>query len=136
MPAIGHMQTAYTDAVGRTVSSAAHLNVLAGLISGSTFTPGVYEWSTGVSINSDIYVKGSRDDIFIFKTLGNLAVGTGVRVVLEADNTGLGFPLSSNIFWVVIGDAGVDVGSTSHLEGIILSKTSARREIRPPSRPI
>jgi len=121
--AIGDMERAYTDAAGRTVA-AANLNVMAGLITGATFTAGVYEWGGDIAFSANIYIKGTPDDLFIFKSSGNVIVGSGASVVLVADSTGSGgAPLASNIVWQVAGY--VDAGTTSHLEGIFLIKTAA-----------
>jgi len=119
--AIGDMERAYTDAAGRTVA-AANLNVMDGLITGATLTAGVYEWGGDIAFSANIYIKGTPDDLFIFKSSGNVIVGSGASVVLVADGTG-GAPLASNIVWQVAGH--VDAGTTSHLEGIFLIKTAA-----------
>jgi hypothetical protein len=119
--AIGDMERAYTDAVGRTVA-AANLNVMAGLITGATFTAGVYEWGGDIAFSANIYIKGTPDDLFIFKSSGNVIAGSGASVVLVAEGSG-GAPLASNIVWQVAGH--VDAGTTSHLEGIFLIKTAA-----------
>jgi len=121
--AIGDMERAYTDAAGRTVA-AANLNVMDGLITGATLTAGVYEWGGDIAFSANIYIKGTPDDLFIFKSSGNVIVGSGASVVLVADSTGSGgAPLASNIVWQVAGH--VDAGTTSHLEGIFLIKTAA-----------
>jgi len=119
--AIGDMGTAYTDAAGRTPSSPSFLNVQSGLISGTTFKPGVYTWGSDVMFSSDIYIKGSSEDIFIFQSSGNVIVGSGAKVILVDDGNGDGPPRASNIVWQVAGY--VDAGTTSHLQGTFLSKT-------------
>ena len=58
--AISDVETAYTDAAGR---AADHLNINAGLISGTTFLAGVYEWDTDPAFSTDIYIIGSATDI-------------------------------------------------------------------------
>jgi hypothetical protein len=115
--AVKHMETAYTDAAARPVSSAAHTNVGAGLISGLTFSPGVYTWGTNINFNTDIYLKGTPDSVFIFQTTGSVVVGSGTKVILQ------GGVLAKNIFWQVAGFA--DIGTTCHVEGIFLVKTFA-----------
>ena len=121
--AIHNMEAAYTDAAGRALSSAANLNINSGLISGVTFKKGVYNWGSDVMFSSDIYIKGSSSDIFIFQSTGNIIVGSGTKVILVDDGTGNGSPKASNIVWQLAGY--VDVGTTSHLEGIFLVKTHA-----------
>jgi hypothetical protein len=121
--AVLDMETAYTDAAGRSVSSAENLNVKSGLISGVTFKPGVYHWGSDVMFGSDIYIKGSSEDVFIFQATGNIVAGSGARIVLVESGGGGGKPKASNIFWQVAGD--VDAGTTAHLEGNFLIKTHA-----------
>ncbi|MBA3017423.1 MAG: DUF3494 domain-containing protein, partial [Desulfobacteraceae bacterium] len=48
--AVSDMETAYTDAAGRTLPDATELG--AGDISGMTLAPGLYKWGTGVLITS------------------------------------------------------------------------------------
>jgi hypothetical protein len=117
--AVADMQTAYNDAAGRNTSesSAEHLNVKKGLVSGTTFTAGVYTWGTNINFASDIYIKGNATDQVIFQTTGNVIAGTGARVHL------LGQAKAENIVWQVAGY--VDAGVGSHLEGIFLVKTHA-----------
>mmetsp|Transcript_43267 Transcript_43267/g.100248 ORF Transcript_43267/g.100248 Transcript_43267/m.100248 type:complete len:324 (+) Transcript_43267:169-1140(+) len=121
--AISDLETAYTDAAGRTVSSGANLNVGAGSVAGETFTAGVYTWGSNVNFNSKIYINGSKSDIFIFQMSGNLIVAADAEVVLEGDGTGNGEPKNGNIVWQVAGH--VEVGANAHMEGVILVKTHA-----------
>jgi hypothetical protein len=69
--AVGDMQTAYTDAAGRADPDA--INLLGGLIGGSTFTTGLYTWGSDVYISDDIYFDGAADDVFIMQVSGNVA---------------------------------------------------------------
>jgi hypothetical protein len=115
--AIGSMMTAYTDAAGRTTTSAAHLNVMDGLVTGTTFNTGVYTWGTDINFCGNIYINGSATDQFIFRTTGNVISGSGAKVTL------LGQAKAENIVWQVAGY--VDAGVGSHLEGIFLVKTHA-----------
>ena len=119
--AISDMETAYTDAAGRSVSSESNLNIKSGLISGTTFTAGVYKWDSDVMFDTDIYIKGSSSDHFIFQITGNFIAGSGAKIVLVDDGTGGGKPTASNMVWQLAGY--VDAGTTSHLEGIVLGKT-------------
>ncbi|KAJ1464593.1 hypothetical protein T484DRAFT_3164825 [Baffinella frigidus] len=121
--AISDMQTAYNDAAVRPLSDGANIDIKGGLISGETLTAGVYNWGSDINIGSDIYLKGSSTDIFIFQTTGNVVVGSGAKVTLLADDTNNGKPKASNIVWQVAGF--VDAGSTSHLEGVFLVKSHA-----------
>jgi ice-binding like protein len=81
-----------------------------------TLLPGVYKWSTNVLAPANVTLSGSSTDIWIFEIAGNLTLASGVRVTLS------GGALAKNIFWQVAGIA--DLGTTSHLEGNVLSKTA------------
>ncbi|MFE3868855.1 ice-binding protein [Flavobacterium sp. LS2P90] len=111
--AIGDMQTAYTDAAGRTNPD--FLNLGAGNIGGKTLTPGLYKWTTALNIPTDITIAGSPTDVFIFQVAGTLKLSSAVRMTLT------GGVQAKNIFWVV-SDA-VTCGTTSHFEGNILGMT-------------
>ena len=77
------MEAAYTDAAGRSTTDPDNLNIQSGLISGTTFTPGVYRWGSGVTFTSDIYIKGNRDSLFLFQSSGNVVAGSGAMVILD-----------------------------------------------------
>jgi len=124
--AIGDMETAYTDAASRPISNGANLNILAGLITGTTFTPGVYTWGSDIAFDSDIYLSGSADDIFIFQSSGNVIVGADAKVLLipPADGSSGGGPLTAaTIVWQLAGHLKVD--ASAHLEGVFLIKNDA-----------
>jgi len=120
--AISDMAAAYTDAAGRAISDPANLDVKGGFISGETFTPGGYKWDSGISFETDIYLKGNSSSVFLFQTTGNVVAGSGAKVILQDDGTGSA-PLPSNIVWQVGGF--LDVGTAAHLEGVLLVKTKA-----------
>ena len=110
--AVGAMQTAFTDAASR----APNVTELgAGNIGGKTLTAGVYKWGTGVLIPTDVTLSGSSTDVWILQIAQNLTVASGKKIILK------GGALPKNIFWQVSGL--VDVGTTAHLEGVILSQT-------------
>ena len=112
--AIGDMQTAYTDAAGRTLPNFTELG--AGNIGGMTLTPGLYKWSSGVIIPSDVTLSGSSTDIWIFQVAGTLGTSSATHVLLS------GGALADNIFWQVGGQA--TLGSTSVFNGNILDQTA------------
>jgi len=112
--AIGDMQTAFTDAAGR-ASGVTELG--AGNIGGMTVAPGVYRWGTGLLIPTDVTLNGGATDVWIFQIAQDLTVANGAKVVLA------GGALPRNVFWQVAGL--VEVGTTAHLEGIVLTQTSA-----------
>jgi hypothetical protein len=111
--AVLNMQTAYTDAAGRTSPTATELG--AGNIQGMTLAPGLYKWGTGVSIPSAVTLSGGANDVWIFQIAQNLTVGNAAIVTLS------GGAQAKNVFWQVAGQA--TLGTTSNFKGIILSKT-------------
>jgi hypothetical protein len=111
--AVGDMQTAYTDAAGRTTPNFTELG--AGQIGGLTLVPGLYKWSTSVLISSDVTLNGGPNDVWIFQIAGNITQANGTKIHLA------GGALAKNIFWQAAGL--VALGTTSHFEGIIMSKT-------------
>lgn len=110
--AIGDMQTAYTNAAGR---PATITELGAGNIGGLTLAPGVYSWSTNVTIPDNVALKGGEHAVWIFQISKNLIVSSGKAVVLR------GHARARNVFWQVAGKA--TLGTTSHFEGTVLSKT-------------
>lgn len=112
--AVGDMQLAYTDAAGR--KSPEFLNLGAGDIGGLTLTPGLYKWTSTLTIPSDVTLEGGANDVWIFQISGDLKLSADKAMVLS------GGAESSNIFWQVAGS--VELGTTSHAEGVVLSKTA------------
>jgi hypothetical protein len=110
--AVNDMQTAYTNAAGRTATIT---ELGAGNIGGLTLAPGVYSWSTNVNIPSNVTIRGNSHAVWIFQISKNLVVSSGASVVLG------GNAQAQNIFWQIAGKA--VLGTTSHVEGIILCKT-------------
>lgn len=115
--AVSDMETAYTEAAGRTLPNATALG--AGNISGLTITNGLYKWSGNVLINTDVWLDagGNPDAIFVFQIAGNLIMASSTKVILA------GGAQAKNIFWQVAGGAGAVIGTYSHFEGIILTAT-------------
>ncbi|MFT4727866.1 MAG: hypothetical protein ACI9UN_002364 [Granulosicoccus sp.] len=111
--AVGDMGFAYTDAAGRTLPDEIELG--AGEIGGETLPPGLYKWSSNVSISVDVTLNGSATDVWIMQIAGNLSQASATRVTLA------GGALAKNIFWQVAGSA--TLGTTSSFQGTILSKT-------------
>ncbi len=112
--AVSDMETAYTDAMGRTRPDFNELK--SGNIGGLTLAPGLYKWTTGISIPADVTLKGGKNDVWIFQTTGNLSMASVQHVILA------GGAQAKNIFWVVAGN--VALGTGSHFEGILLCKTN------------
>ncbi|KAJ7136569.1 antifreeze protein [Mycena epipterygia] len=112
---IGDMGTAFTDATGRVNPNFSNL-ASEGAIGGLILPPGLYKWASAVSIGSDITLAGGAIDTWIFQVAGTMSIAAGKKMVLA------GGALTSNIVWVVSG--AVTAGAGSHLEGVILGKTS------------
>ncbi len=113
--AVSDMELAFTDAAGRAPGVT---ELGAGDIGGLTLAPGVYKWSSGLVIPANVTLTGNGRDVWIFQVAQNLSMASGTKVLL----TGGARP--KNIFWQVSG--AVDVGTTAHLEGVVLSRTAVR----------
>jgi hypothetical protein len=114
--AVSNMETAYTDAAGHKLSDFTEL--YAGNLSGKTLAPGLYKWSTGVLITTNVTLAGGPNAVWIFQIAGNLTLGSGAQVTLS------GGAQANNIFWQVSGGAAAEIGTTAHMEGTILAKTA------------
>jgi hypothetical protein len=112
--AVGDMLLAFTEAAGR----APDVTELGeGSIGGMNLAPGVYKWGTGVLVGTNVTCSGSSTDVWIFQIARGLTLSSGATVLLT------GGALSKNVFWQVA--EGVVVGSGAHLEGVVLTQTSA-----------
>jgi hypothetical protein len=133
-PAVGAMETAYTNAKGRTNTDAARINIETGILgvagegstSGSAFTYGVYTYGSDVNINGDIYLSGTDTDVFIIQIAGKLTVNANVLLWDSENNIaailgGSGVQ-AENVFWQVA--EAVEVGENAIMEGVILAQTS------------
>jgi hypothetical protein len=111
--AVGDMELAFTDAAGHAPDVT---ELGSGNIGGMTLAPGVYKWGTGLLVPSELSLAGHANDVWIFQIAQDLVVGSGAHVSLK------GGAVAKNVFWQVAGL--VDVGTTAHLEGIVLTKTA------------
>jgi hypothetical protein len=113
--AVSDMETAYTDAAGRSIPDFTELYT--GDITGQTLTPGLYKWGTGVLVSAGgVTLSGTARDIWIFQIAQNLELASGAIVTLS------GGAQDSNIFWQVAGQ--VTLGTTSAMKGILLCQTA------------
>jgi hypothetical protein len=112
--AVSDMETAYIDAAGRTNPTATELG--SGNIGGMTIAPGLYKWSSTVTIPTDVTLTGDANAVWIFQVAGTLDISSGKKVIL------MGGAQAKNIFWVVAG--AVSLGTTSVFNGNILAKTN------------
>lgn len=111
--AVGDMEAAYNDAAGRTLPDA--LNLGAGEIGGLTLTPGLYKWTTDLSISKDVTLAGGPNDVFILQVAGTITEANAKQVILS------GGAQAKNVYWASAG--AVAIGTNAHFEGTILSKT-------------
>jgi hypothetical protein len=111
--AVAHMQTAYTDAAGRAPD---YTELGAGNIGGMTLAPATYKWSSGVLIPTNVTLKGGPNDVWIFQIAQGITQASAAQVILT------GGALPKNVFWQAFGV--VDIGTTAHMEGVVLSQTS------------
>jgi hypothetical protein len=68
-----------------------------------------------VTVPSNVTLAGSADDTWIFQITGDLQVSAEKLMILS------GGARAENIVWQVAGT--VDLGATSHAEGLVLAKT-------------
>ena len=108
------MQTAYTDAAGRT--SPDFTNLSSGNLGGLTLAPGLYTWGTSVNIATDVTISGAASDVWIFQISNDLDLSSAKKVILA------GGAQAKNIFWQVAGH--VTLETNSHFEGVILAQTA------------
>jgi hypothetical protein len=135
--AVSNMETAYTNAAGRTNSNAARKNINGGELGGLTLTPGITTFSTSVTITGNVDLTfatqydsagpatptlafdtstDNEDAIFIIQISGDLTVAAGINLVLSEGAQ------AKNIYWQVSG--AIEIGANSHIEGILLAATS------------
>lgn len=111
--AVSNMETAYTDAAGRTLPDFTELG--AGNIDGMNLVPGLYKWGTSVTIPTGVTLTGSPTDVWIFQIGQNLNVGNAAIVTLA------GGAKPENVFWQVAGQ--ITLGTTSQMRGILMCQT-------------
>jgi hypothetical protein len=111
--AVKDMETAYTNAAGRT---AGVTELGAGKIGGLTLAPGVYKWGTSVNIATDVTLSGGKNAVWIFQIAGTLSISSAKKVILQ------GGAQAKNIFWQVAGST--TLGTYSVFNGTILDKTN------------
>jgi hypothetical protein len=107
------MQTAYTDAAGRTPPD--HLDLSSGNLGGLTLAPGLYTWGNTVTIPTDVTISGGANDVWIFQIANDLDLSSATNVILG------GNAQAKNIFWQVAGQ--VTIHANAHFEGVILGQT-------------
>ncbi len=112
--AIGDMENTYTDLAGR---APADTELHAGILGTQTVPPGVHSWSTSVGIaGGDLTLNGNSTDVWVFQVAQDVSIAAARSVILT------GGALAKNVYWQVAGQ--ITMGSTSHFEGNIYSKTA------------
>jgi hypothetical protein len=111
--AVADMELAFTDAAGR---AATVTELGAGNIGGMTIAPGVYKWTTGLLVATDVTLAGSGSSVWIFQVASDVTMSSAAKVVLT------GGALPRNVFWQVAGR--VELGTTAHIEGVVLAQPS------------
>ncbi|MHB1151158.1 MAG: ice-binding family protein [Eubacteriales bacterium] len=111
--AVSDMETAYTDAAGR---QALYTELYSGDLSGQTLTPGVYNWGTGVLINTNVTLAGGKNDVWIFQVAKGITQSDNTKIILT------GGAQAKNIFWQ--SSETVSIGTGAHFEGTILCMTN------------
>lgn len=112
--AVSNMESAYTDAASRPTPDFLELGT--GNLGGLTLVPGLYKWTSTVTIPANVTISGGANDVWIFQTTGNLSMDAAKSITLA------GGAQAKNVFWQVAGQ--VTLGANAHFEGIVLGKTS------------
>ncbi|MCX5653088.1 MAG: ice-binding family protein [Planctomycetota bacterium] len=112
--AISAMEAAYTVAAGLGPVTIAEMG--SGNIGGLTITPGIYKWTTGVIIPTDVTLSGNANDTWVFQITQTLDISSGKKVILS------GGALADNIIWQVAGQT--TLGTTSQFKGTILDQAA------------
>ena len=118
--AVLDMEAAYTNAAGRTGPSGTEL--YGGNLGGQTFAPGLYKWSTGVTIPTDVTLSGGVNDVWIFQIAGTLNIASGPDLTNGIKVKLTGGAQAKNIFWQVAG--ATTLGTYSTFNGNILAQTN------------
>lgn len=112
--AVSDMETAYTDAAGRSLPDFTEL--YSGDLTGQSLVPGLYKWGTGVLISAGgVTLAGGPTDVWIFQIAQDLTVDSDAIVHLT------GGASAANIFWQIAGQA--TIGTEVQMRGVILSAT-------------
>ena len=112
--AIGDMQTAFSDAAGRTLPDFTELG--AGNVSSLTLIPGLYKWGTGVMVTGvGVTLSGGPNDVWIFQIAQDLTVSNSAMINLS------GGAQAKNVFWQVSGKA--TLGTAANFSEVLMSQT-------------
>jgi hypothetical protein len=109
--AVYDMEAAYTNAAARSNTDASR-KILEAAPWAAKFFPGVYTFTSGVSITSGITFEGGPDDIFIIQIAGTFTQAANTHVYLA------GCAQAKNIIWQVKTFA--TIGADASMQGILL----------------
>jgi hypothetical protein len=112
--AVAAMEAAYADAAGRADPDFEELST--GALGGLELVPGLYKWTSAVSIATSVTISGGVDDVWIFQIAGALTMAADTSVILT------GGALPQNIFWQVAGDT--TLAANTQFKGVILAATT------------
>ena len=112
--ASGDVGTAYST--GSLITPTGVSEPYSGDIGGHEFAPGVYKWSTTVTINTSVTLNGNATDIWIFQIAGGITQAESTSIIL----TGGAKP--ENVFW--LSATTVAIGANCHFSGIVLAQTN------------
>ncbi|KAJ7854004.1 hypothetical protein B0H13DRAFT_2673501 [Mycena leptocephala] len=110
--AVLDMQAAFTDAMNRPGPNFVGMND--GRIGGSILAPGIYKWTTGVTVAEGITISGSSTDTWIFQISGSF------NQAQECHCHSRWWCSSPKFFWAIAGT--VTVGANAIFQGNILAK--------------
>ena len=110
------MGIAYDDARGRLNPDGVNLG--GANLAGLTLSPGLYKWSTGITlaVNTSVTLNGGPNDVWILQVAGDLTTGANSNVVLT------GGAVPENVFWQI--DTALTVGANSSFKGVVLTGTA------------
>jgi hypothetical protein len=118
--AVNDMMFAYIDAASRAPTSPTIGS--AGEIGGLTIYPGVYQWSSAVTISTDVTLSGGKNDVWIFQIAGTLNIASGGDIASGIKVKLAGGAKASNVFWQVAG--ATTLGTYSTFNGTILDQSN------------
>lgn len=116
---------AYKDAAGRNPDKD-KIEAYNGNPSGKILPAGVYSWSNGATLPTDVTLEGTDTDVWIFQINGDLTVSQNTRINLSAGAK------ARNVYWQVSGK--VTLGSNSLTVGTIMNQQTM--ELKPNARVI
>ncbi|MFT7506930.1 MAG: hypothetical protein ACI92I_000066 [Acidimicrobiales bacterium] len=83
---------------------------------------GIYNYTGAVSMDTNLVLRGSDTDIWIFQVTGAKTQAAGINMVLQNEagvENGANGPRAGNIFWAI--DGAPSQGAPSHFVGVVMS---------------